>query len=166
MSIVGLNRDLPFVNIKALDVIFSDDVNVDLGDLSLTSTITPGKSYSSNSFSYDPAAHDAHWTLPDALDVDRLMLALDGNDASSDGHDGVRVLPDIYLGGYSLPFAVLPGDFNGDGVVNSQDMVGIRNQIQGTGPPELRIWADVNGDGQVDISDYTAARKRLGKRLP
>ncbi len=110
--------------------------------------------------------HDAHWTLPDVLDVDRLLLALDGNDATSDGHDGVRVLPDIYLGGYSLNFAVLAGDFNGDGVVNSQDMVGIRNQIQETGPPELRIWADINGDGAIDISDFTVARKRLGKRLP
>src|SRR5206468_3637977 len=107
MSLLGLTRDLPFVNIKALDVIFSDDVNVDLGALTLTSTRTPGKSYSSSSFSYDPTAHDAHWTLPDALDVDRLLLALDGNDATLDGHDGVRVLPDICLGGYSLNLAVL-----------------------------------------------------------
>jgi RHS repeat-associated protein len=165
MSIVGLNRDLPFVNIKALDVIFSDDVSVDLGDLALTSTLAPGKSYSPSSFRYDPATRDARWTLPDALDVDKLMLTLDGTDATVDGHDGIHVLPDIYLGRYSLPFAVLPGDFNGDGVVNSQDMVLIRNQVQGTGPTDLRIWADIDGSGTVDLNDYLATRKRLGKRL-
>jgi RHS repeat-associated protein len=165
MSILGLKRDLPFVNIKALEVIFSDDVNVDLRDLALTSTLTPGRSYSSSSFRYDPTAHDAQWTLPAALDVDKLLLALDGTNATLDGHDGIQVLPDIYLGNYSLPFAVLPGDFNGDGVVNSQDMVGIRNQIQGTGPPDLRIWADMDGTGTVDLNDYLAARKRLGRRF-
>jgi hypothetical protein len=166
MSIVDLNRDLPFVNIKALDLIFSDDVSVEVGDLSLSSTLSSGKSYSFSGFRYDPAAHDARWSLPDALEIDRLLLALDGNDAQLDGHDGVRVLPDLYVGSQSLRFAVLPGDVNGDGVVNSQDMVDIRNQIQGTGPPDLRVWADVDGSATFDVNDYIVARKHLGTRLP
>jgi hypothetical protein len=40
---------------------------------------------------------------------------------------------------------VLPGDLNGDGVVNSQDMVGVRNEILGVTP--ITIFGDINGDG-------------------
>jgi hypothetical protein len=133
--------------------------------MSLKSDMTPGLVYSLDQFQYDPVGHRARWTLPTAVGVDQLMLALDGDDAASDGHDGIRVGADIYLGAYSLRFAVLPGDYNGDGVVNAQDMVGVRNQIQGTGDPALRIWADIDGDGAPKIDDYTLVRKWLGKRL-
>jgi Bacterial Ig-like domain (group 3)/MBG domain (YGX type)/Dockerin type I domain len=165
MSILGLNRDLPFLNIKALDVIFSDDVAVDEAAMSLRSDMNPGYVYSLDQFSDDAASHKARWTLPTALDVDRLMLALDGDDAASDGHDGIQSNPDIYLGPFSLKFAVLPGDFNGDGVVNAQDMVGVRNQMQGTGDPSQIGWADFDGNGVINIDDYNLVRKRIGKHL-
>src|SRR5262249_50687864 len=59
---------------------------------------------------------------------------------------------------------VVPGDFNDDGVVNSQDMVGVRNQLLGIIPPT--IFGDINGDGKVDINDYNAVRARIGTTLP
>jgi hypothetical protein len=61
---------------------------------------------------------------------------------------------------------VLPGDFNDDGVVNSQDLVLIRNEILKTGDPLLIGWADIDGDGVVNVNDYIAARKKLGSHLP
>jgi hypothetical protein len=85
------------------------------------------------------------------------MMALDGLTFAGD--------PSISVNPFGLKFAVLPGDFNGDGIVNAQDLVGIRNQIQGTGDPALRIWADIDGDGTVDLNDYTKARKKLGTHL-
>ena len=36
MSLVGLTRDLPFIDINAIDIMFSDDVAVTSGDLELT----------------------------------------------------------------------------------------------------------------------------------
>jgi hypothetical protein len=60
---------------------------------------------------------------------------------------------------------VLPGDFNDDGVVNSQDMVGIRNEIIGYAGAVWTIFGDINGDGLVDMNDYTAVRNRIGTRL-
>jgi hypothetical protein len=59
---------------------------------------------------------------------------------------------------------VLPGDFNDDGVVNSQDIVGVRNELLGIIPPTL--FGDINGDGNVDINDYNAVRARIGTTLP
>ena len=61
---------------------------------------------------------------------------------------------------------VLPGDFNDDGVVNSQDMVGIRNEMLGLMGAMPTIFGDINGDGVVDIKDYNAVRARIGTTLP
>jgi hypothetical protein len=61
---------------------------------------------------------------------------------------------------------VLPGDFNDDGVVNSQDMVGVRNEwlrINGAVPT---IFGDINGDGVVNGTDYNDVRKEIGTSLP
>ncbi|MDB5348932.1 MAG: repeat-associated core domain protein [Planctomycetota bacterium] len=162
-SALGGRLDLPWDNLTAIDVIFSDDVAVDAAALALKGTV--GRTYGFSGFRYDPVTRDATWTLPTALGVDRLMLSLDGDDAASDGHNGVRV-GRAYLGAYGLGLAVLPGDFNGDGAVDSSDLVGVRNQMQGTGDPAMAIWADMDGNGIVDINDYNAVRKKVGTRLP
>jgi len=155
ISLTGLNRDLPFTTIKAIDIIFSDKVAVNMGQLSLTGVNVP--SYGLTGVSYDPNTNDATWTLPSALGVDRLMMALDGAAFAAD--------PTISVNPFAAKFAVLPGDVNGDGVVNSQDMVLVRNEIQGTGDPSMIGWADLDGNGIVDINDYNAVRKNIGKHL-
>ncbi|MGA7497961.1 MAG: MBG domain-containing protein, partial [Isosphaeraceae bacterium] len=46
MSIMNLHRDLPFTNITAIDIIFSDDVTVTKSDLTLTGVNVPLYSFS------------------------------------------------------------------------------------------------------------------------
>lgn len=80
--------------------------------------------------------------------------------------DRVRFL----LGNNAIPLFsrrldVLPGDFNDDGFVNSQDIVGERNQLPAFGSP-MTIFGDVNGDGTTDMLDYNAVRQRVGTVLP
>jgi hypothetical protein len=156
MSLIGLKRDLPFATIKAIDVIFSDNVNVSLGNLSLAGANV--SRYGLSSVSYDPTTDDATWTFPSAIGVDKLMLALDGASYAAD--------PTISVRHFGTKFAVLPGDINGDGIVNVQDLILERNAIQGTGDPSLIGWADINGDGVPDLSGFYALRKRLGTRIP
>jgi hypothetical protein len=160
MSLLGLNRDLPFVDIKAIDVIFSDDVTVDAASLALTGTTV--KTYNMNNFSYNSATHDATWTLPTAIGIDHLKLALDGSSPNGIHATTPSV---IMMGNYNRSFAVLPGDFNGDGVVNSPDIVGIRNEILGVSGAVPTVWGDLNGDGVVDMKDYREAQKRIGWKL-
>jgi Dockerin type I domain len=65
---------------------------------------------------------------------------------------------------FSRRLDVLPGDFNDDGVVNSRDIVGVRNELLGMAA--ITIYGDINGDGVVDIKDYNAVRAAIGTRLP
>jgi hypothetical protein len=62
---------------------------------------------------------------------------------------------------YTQTYSVLPGDINGDGAVNAQDLVLERNAL-GT----KNVQADINGDGVVDINDYNLVRGRVGSQLP
>ncbi len=155
ISLIGLNRDLPFTTIKAIDIIFSDNVAVNMGQLSLTDANISSHGFSG--FSYNPVTDDATWTLPSAIGVDHLMMALDGETFAAN--------PTIGVNPFATKFAVLPGDINGDGVVNAQDMVLARNAMLDTGDPSMIGWADLDGNGVVDINDYNAVRKNIGKHL-
>jgi hypothetical protein len=158
MSVLGINRDLPFTTITAIDIVFSDNVVVSKSDLSLSGTST--KNYVFSGFSYNAAKNEGTWALPSALGIDHLMLALDGTSPV-----GVHTSSPVIslLNNDTQKFAVLPGDFNGDGIVNSQDTVAIRNEILGITP--ATIWGDLDGTDTVDLQDYLAAQKRLGTHL-
>jgi len=164
MSLVNLTRDLPFLNINAIDILFSDDVVADQTSLALKSTVPNGPTYSFSGYSYNPGSHDATWTLPSPIGVDRLMILLNGTPMSANGGTGVHANPNIYLGSdYPLGFAVLPGDSDGDGVVTIADAVGILGQSapNATYSP----FADIDGNGVNDLSDYVAVRRRINTRL-
>jgi RHS repeat-associated protein len=156
MSLIGLTRDLPFINIKALDVIFSDNVNVSSSMLQLTGMNV--SNYSFSNFNYNAKTDDATWSLPSAIGVDRLMLSLSGETAPPSSGSGSNIAANPF----SNPFAVLPGDVNGDGVVSGVDATTVNNQIH----EGYLIWDDVTGDGVIDITDVTEVRKQIGKHLP
>jgi hypothetical protein len=159
MSILGLKRDLPFINITAVDILFSNDVQVSSTNLSLTGVNIP--SYSLGQFTYNASTHDATWNLPTALGVDRLMMALDNVTATPQAGTG----PNIALGHVSNGFSVLPGDVDGDGVVSSQDAVLVRNMFLGFGGGVVTIFGDLDGSVVVDVNDYNAVRRRVGTKL-
>jgi hypothetical protein len=64
--------------------------------------------------------------------------------------------------GFSQNLKVLWGDFNDDGVVSSADLVGVNNA---TIAP-YNVFADINGDGIVDVNDVQVVRTRIGTSLP
>ncbi len=61
----------------------------------------------------------------------------------------------------SQNFKVLYGDFNGDGVVSSADMLGVYDAMSQT----YNIFADLNGDGVVNTTDVQIARSRIGAQI-
>lgn len=57
----------------------------------------------------------------------------------------------------------LPGDTNGDGMVNQQDITAIRSTMGAQyGSPKYQVDADVNRDGRIDSTDMKDARRNLG----
>jgi hypothetical protein len=87
------------------------------------------------------------------------MLSLSGEAAPPVSGTGSNIGADPF----NNNFAVLPGDVNGDGSVNSTDAVLVRNEIAAGG---YSIWMDVDGSGTVDMTDLTNVRKRIGTKLP
>lgn len=90
-----------------------------------------------------------------------------GNIATTLLGSGVNALKDaagnpLYAGtGFAQNFKVLNGDFNQDGFVTSADMVGVNTAIAAA----YNIFADINGDGLVDLNDVQAIRTRNGNKL-
>jgi len=124
--------------------------------------VSSGTLYSLGTFGYTPANHEAIWTLPSALGIDEYLLNLDNTLAAAVDHT-INI-----LGTTSWNFAVLPGDVDGDGIVGTADLTAVHNQM----PQYLAlgqmpsVWADINGDGVVDVNDYNLVKKMLNKRLP
>lgn len=99
------------------------------------------------------------WAIsPVAIGNLATMLAGSGADAIKDAAGNALAGGS----GFSQNLKILWGDFNDDGVVNSQDAVGVNNARLGT----YSIFADLNGDGVVNLTDVTIARTRIGTSLP
>ncbi|MEM8866206.1 MAG: cellulase family glycosylhydrolase [Planctomycetota bacterium] len=71
------------------------------------------------------------------------------------------LLPDAIAKGYYWVSEPLPGDYNGDGTVDSADYTVWRDNLGATG---LDAYApgDGNGDGNVTAADYTVWREQYG----
>jgi CSLREA domain-containing protein len=76
-------------------------------------------------------------------------VALDGTNAGGAGGTA-----------YARSLRILAGDFDDDGAVTINDAVKVRNLIGSSNP-----FADVNGDGTIDLHDVNFVRSRIGARL-
>src|SRR5262249_15056156 len=141
----GRSTDIPWLGIGKFQITLSQAYALTPADVALWSAI---------GVNYGPvtvAGSGASFTTPLARPIplaDRVTISI--------VNPGVSFFP--------RRLDVLPGDFNDDGVVNSQDLVGVRNELLGIIPPTL--FGDINGDGKVDINDYNAVRARIGTKLP
>jgi hypothetical protein len=100
------------------------------------------------------------WTINPVTNLPSTITTLAGT--------GANALMDIAgnpLGGgvdFTRSLKILFGDFNDDGVVNSQDLVG----VNAARSQSYNILADINGDGVVDANDVTVVRSQLGSSNP
>ncbi len=176
-----VGRTLPWVNVRAVDVLFSENVQPSLGTgdavLSLVAGTSPVPGMAT--VAWNPVgtpANTARWTFTADLSFARWQFTLD-NDAV--GNNGIFDNNNLYLAApNSRVFNVLPGDYDGDGSVTSSDAFWIDYyRKNGTGQTPLYPikYADLNGDGVVNVNtsnpndlttDYGLIRYWLTKRLP
>jgi hypothetical protein len=141
---------LPWENITRIEVAFNEAVTVGAGDLTLAGI---GGNYGLTFAGFDPVRRTAAWTLAAPLGADRLTLRLAGSVADAAGNP---------LGSdWARTFGLLPGDFDGNGLVDNRDVAGVRAWL---GRPNA--FADIDGDGRVTQADITRVLAYRGRRLP
>ena len=167
-------QTLPWTNLNQIQVVFSENVNVQQSDLMLTGVNTA--QYSPNGFSYNASTNTAIWTLPASIGADRLTLNLDGHSAGGvhdqagnlldgDWTNGTSVYPSgngAAGGDFNFAFNVLPGDANQDGIVNGQDIAQVASHWLQSGVET----GDTNGDAVVNGQDIAAIASHWLATLP
>ncbi len=78
----------------------------------------------------------------------------------ADAEKLIVTIGNAQLTSYQRELDILPGDFNDDAVVDSSDVTLLNNS---TVAP-YSVFADLNGDGLVDINDGKLARTKIGTK--
>ncbi len=163
---------LPLANLNQILITFTEDVSVVQASLTLQSVNVD--SYAITGFSYDPATFTAIWTLARVIDIDTIALTLhasgdaairnaQGNALDGDWTNGVSQFPsgnNSAGGDFQFRFNVLPGDGNGDGVVNGLDISATVSHWLQMGPS----IGDANGDGVINGLDIAAIASHWTKQ--
>jgi V8-like Glu-specific endopeptidase len=162
-QLAAASLPLPWTTVNRIYVQFSEAVagvnasNIELRDSNQVLPI---------SVSYNLSTFMATITLPTPLTFSKLRLALADSitDTANNSLDGDNAGG---AGGmFNLRFDVLPGDTNGDGRMNGQDVTGfanVFNSIAGQGAYQPRF--DWNADGRVNATDIAVATLYFNSRL-
>ena len=167
-------QSLTWVNLDQVSLVFSEDVDVAVGDLAIAGVNVPG--YAITGFGYNSTTHTATWTLGSVIGPDKLVIALPDTvqDAAGNALDGewTNVVStqsgDGTAGGaFRYRANVLPGDIDSSGIVLGNDVTLVR-LAQFTPPtsPTYPVRRDVNGTGSILGSDVTLTRNGQFTFLP
>jgi len=173
-------KTLPWTNVNQIRITFSEDVNVDAADLSVSGANTTA--YTFSGFSYDSTAHTATWTLSASLTKDKVLLDLDADgmdpvvsistgDALSGGWtNGSSTFPSgdgTTVADFEFRMNILPGDANQNNAVNVTDAAYVNQKIgTSAGQAGYNIYYDMDGSGAISSCDYSAVTSRLASLLP
>ena len=146
-DLIGSSRfDVPW-QITAIRVVFSKPI--DAADAnSLTGLSTTGVS--------GLGTNTLTWSIKTITQgIFSTSLVNSGADAIKDAAGNTLASP------FMENFKVLYGDFNADGAVTSADYLGVYYAVS----QPYNIFADLNGDGVVNITDVQIARSQNGHHL-
>jgi hypothetical protein len=172
---------LPWINLNQVSIRFSENVQVQQDDLTITSVA--GNEYHVTGFTYDPETFTATWTLDRPVPADILVLNLDGTSPT-----GVTDLAGNLLKGntsdgdtgggapagrdYEQALPVLPGDVNRSGSVLADDFAEVKTKFFASttsdngGRAQYDAFHDVDGSGNILANDFAEVKKRFFSRLP
>ena len=171
---------LPWSNLDQISITFSEDVDVQASDLSISGLTNSW--YAIDSFFYDPQTLQATWTLVTPLaeeervhldlDADGIdpVTDLDGNILDGEWFDefsSVQSGNGIAGGDFEFRFNVINGDHFSNGLVNFHDYYGTFYSVGNViGDPGYRPEYDNNGNGVIDNADGQAVSANLWGALP
>lgn len=135
---------LPWSNVDVVTMKF--DSHVSVGAASLRIASSNGEAYGVRNYVYDAISHTATWLLDRPLAGGNYVVSVVPANATVDFHLSTSTPAEAR-------FTVLPGDVDGDGVVNYQDAIAVRNQMT---PATYTIASprfDLDANGVVDAAD-------------
>jgi subtilisin-like proprotein convertase family protein len=135
--------------ITGVQVVFSEATNGSITAFERTNGAMPIASHSGNG----TTSHT--WNFVSPMDMAVVITRLKAGQIGD-------ALGNLLAVDYGRNFNALEGDFNGDGVVSTTDLVLVRNKAAMAYDP----FADINGDGVVNGADANLVRSRLARRLP
>jgi hypothetical protein len=160
----ALPRDLPW-QVTAIAFTFNEPVNATLNSLSFTGIGIPViLAFGGN------GSPTLVWNFASPVTASNVVatLASSGINAVTSVAGGKPLNGNTATTGanpFEIALEILYGDVDGDAVVDSRDAVLVLSYIQTQTGPIAAIFLDVNGDGVVNMSDYTAVRSQLGHSI-
>ncbi len=173
------SNPLPWVDLDRITITFSEDVDVDANDLSITGV--SNSTYAVDHFFYDPQEKQAMWILENPFaEEERVHLDLDG-----DGIDPVQDLSGNALDGdwydelstynsgngtaggdFEFRFNLLKGDFDSSGSVDQWDYYTLHALGKSTTDLGYEAMYDSDGSGVLEASDWDAVIDNAEESLP
>ncbi|NLE38581.1 MAG: hypothetical protein GX621_11200 [Pirellulaceae bacterium] len=172
-------KTLPWDNLDQIRITFSENVDVQMGDLSVSGVNQTA--YAFSDFSYDPNTYTAVWTLVTPFAKDKLLLDLDGDGIDpvqdsvgnvldgewTDGSSTYNSGNGTAGGDFEFRFNVLPGDASQNGAVNYSDSYAVlMARGKEAGMTGYSIFHDIDGDGVVTTDDWYGVYFSMGHALP
>jgi hypothetical protein len=168
------SKPLPWNNVDRIAVTFSEDVDVQIADFSISGA-SPTAIHAVDFF-YDAISHVAIWTLSAPLTRNLYRIDIDGDsahairDLSGNALDGewtnnvsTFASGDGTAGGdFEFQFRLLPGDVTQSNLVDISDYsASYYRQGQTTTSANFLAFADINGNGVHDGADNAAIYSTL-----
>lgn len=169
---------LSWDGIDQIQIRFSEDVSVDVADLSV-SGVSVGQ-YAFSDFDYYPEIGLAVWTLASPIGTDRVHLDLDadgvdpvvdrdGNLLDGDWTDSLSTVSGNGSAGgdFEFRFNVLPGDVLGQDLLDYNNLYHIYyREGSDTSHSAYLAKADVDGDGLIESSDRETVSNNMYASTP
>jgi hypothetical protein len=173
---------VPWTGIDRISIQFTEPVEVEASDLTVTGADDLRYLLRDDLFTYDDAMRTATFALAAPVESDRLVLRLNSAGVTGGGRllDGEWVSStDDFPSGNGTPggdfvfrMNVLPGDVNFSGAVLADDASGVKQKFftsverPGSGDGAYSFYADVNGSGTILADDFSEAKRRFFTTLP
>jgi VCBS repeat-containing protein len=154
-NLSALSRSvLPWAGVHRVEFSFNEAVVIPADAVTLVGAFAGNIGVTS---SYDAVTRTLSVTFAGPLAMDRYTLRLSASGVAD-------VYGNPLAADWGKTFGVLPGDADGNGLVDDRDLSHIRRNYSRPGRIINRA-ADINGDGRVDIHDYNIAQANRGWRL-